>query len=143
MKYYERCFPRTIAFEAEMPDHRWGAAAKKMLEQKTPRPLPSIFLAAISGPHSWSPPANGFLSRSTGAAAAGRNFLEFGPGDDVLLQIWVKTDEQCAVAGKLHADLARKLASGNPEKTIEANNRLIAYLVEVTRATLNIGGTWG
>lgn len=45
--------------------------------------------------------------------------------------------------GKLHADLARKLASGNPEKAIEANNQLIAYLVELTRATLDIGGTWG
>jgi DNA-binding GntR family transcriptional regulator len=54
-----------------------------------------------------------------------------------------KESADISYSGKLHAELARKLALGDPEKAVEANNRLISYLVEVTRATLNIGGAWG
>lgn len=39
---------------------------------------------------------------------------------------------------RLHMDLARNLASGDAEKAIEANNRLVNYLIDFTISTLKI-----
>lgn len=39
---------------------------------------------------------------------------------------------------KLHVELARQLAIGDADKAVEANNRLIKYLIEFTLSTLKI-----
>ncbi len=47
-----------------------------------------------------------------------------------------KTTADIPRCSSLHADLARKIADGDPEEAALAHNRLIDYLVEITRDTL-------
>jgi DNA-binding FadR family transcriptional regulator len=41
-------------------------------------------------------------------------------------------------SGKLHIDLALQLSLGDADKAVEANNKLIKYLIEFTLSTLQI-----
>lgn len=49
-----------------------------------------------------------------------------------------KESADISYSGKLHVEIARCLALGDPDKAVEANNRLISYLIEFTISTLKI-----
>ena len=38
----------------------------------------------------------------------------------------------------LHADLARQIASGNPDKAVAAHDKLIKHILEVLQATITL-----
>lgn len=44
------------------------------------------------------------------------------------------------LAARLHADVARAVASGNPDDSARASDRLLDYIEDCTRATLQPGG---